>query len=162
MRSILYVGATLMIGASIYGFVDYKKTSQKKEFTNMYENQVEKSPVVSGEKKVKEEINTKTISEKREAKKAESKPEELAPVKTRSKDFVTPVETTGLKTEASVKTDELKEIKSVKKIKSAKPKKLNYKLFSRGSLEERYVEKTLKLEEPKAKVEPKKTEDKDQ
>ena len=36
MKSILYVGATLMIGASIYGFVEYKQTSQKKEFTSMY------------------------------------------------------------------------------------------------------------------------------
>ena len=33
MKSILYVGATLMIGASIYGFVDYKKTSRNNEFT---------------------------------------------------------------------------------------------------------------------------------
>jgi hypothetical protein len=36
MKSILYVGATLMIGASIYGFVDYKQTSQKKEFKEQY------------------------------------------------------------------------------------------------------------------------------
>jgi hypothetical protein len=36
MKSILYVGATLMIGACIYGFVDYKKTSSRKEFINMY------------------------------------------------------------------------------------------------------------------------------
>ena len=30
MKSILYVGATLMIGASIYGFVDYKKQATTK------------------------------------------------------------------------------------------------------------------------------------
>lgn len=36
MKSILYVGATLMIGASIYGFVDYKQTQNKKEFKAMY------------------------------------------------------------------------------------------------------------------------------
>lgn len=36
MRSILYAGAALMIGASIYGFIDYKKTSSKKEFAAMY------------------------------------------------------------------------------------------------------------------------------
>jgi hypothetical protein len=36
MKSILYVGATLMVGASIYGFVNYEQTSKKKEFTNMY------------------------------------------------------------------------------------------------------------------------------
>ena len=36
MKSMLYVGATLMIGASIYGFVDYKQTHNKKEFKEMY------------------------------------------------------------------------------------------------------------------------------
>ncbi len=36
MKSILYVGATLMVAASIYGFVDYKQSSQKKEFNGMY------------------------------------------------------------------------------------------------------------------------------
>ncbi len=36
MKSVLYVGATLMIGASIYGFVDYKHTQNKKEFKEMY------------------------------------------------------------------------------------------------------------------------------
>ena len=46
MKSILYVGATLMIGASIYGFVDYKKTSHSKEFTGMYSAEKIKEPVV--------------------------------------------------------------------------------------------------------------------
>jgi len=36
MKSILYAGAALMIGASIYGFVDYKQSSRKKEFKKMY------------------------------------------------------------------------------------------------------------------------------
>lgn len=36
MKAILYTGAALMIGASIYGFVDYKQTSRKKEFKTMY------------------------------------------------------------------------------------------------------------------------------
>jgi hypothetical protein len=60
-----------------------------------------------------------------------------------------------------VNTDELKENKAVKKIRTAKSKKLNSKLFSRGSLEERYVEKTLKLEIPKEKSVTKKAEDKE-
>ena len=49
MKSMLYVGATLMIGASIYRFVDYKQTSQKKEFTNMYDHKIT-APVVEEEK----------------------------------------------------------------------------------------------------------------
>ena len=51
MKSILYVGATLMIGASIYGFVDYKKTSQKKEFSTMYGEEKKKEVVVIAETK---------------------------------------------------------------------------------------------------------------
>lgn len=37
MKTIIYVGAVLMAGASVYGIVDYKKASRKNEFTNMYE-----------------------------------------------------------------------------------------------------------------------------
>ena len=44
MKSILYAGAALMIGASIYGFVDYKKNHDKKEFTGMY-NETKHDPV---------------------------------------------------------------------------------------------------------------------
>jgi hypothetical protein len=40
MKAILYTGAALMIGASIYGFVDYKQTSRKKEFKTMYKEPV--------------------------------------------------------------------------------------------------------------------------
>ncbi|HSU27446.1 MAG TPA: hypothetical protein VLJ68_03635 [Chitinophagaceae bacterium] len=46
MKSILYVGATLMIGASIYGFVDYKNANHDKQFSKMYEPQPVKEPVV--------------------------------------------------------------------------------------------------------------------
>lgn len=53
MKSVLYVGASLMIGASIYGFVDYKQTSHKKEFTTMYveEKATEPVPEIVREKK---------------------------------------------------------------------------------------------------------------
>src|SRR5258705_3365996 len=59
MKAILYAGAVLMTGASIYGFIDYKKTSRDKAFTTMYKTEeggtaVEKtSPVI--ETKSKEE-----------------------------------------------------------------------------------------------------------
>lgn len=36
MKSFLYVGASLMIGASIYGIIDYQKTSHEKEFKTLY------------------------------------------------------------------------------------------------------------------------------
>lgn len=36
MKPLLLAGAALMIGASIYGVVDYQHTKNKKEFTTMY------------------------------------------------------------------------------------------------------------------------------
>jgi hypothetical protein len=39
MKSVFYVGAALMIGASIYGFVDYKKTIRNEQFKSMYEKE---------------------------------------------------------------------------------------------------------------------------
>ena len=36
MKSMLYIGATLMIGACIYGFVDFKKANHNKEFRSLY------------------------------------------------------------------------------------------------------------------------------
>jgi hypothetical protein len=36
MKPLLYIGAALMIGAGIYGFVDYKKKNQSKEFQSLY------------------------------------------------------------------------------------------------------------------------------
>ena len=48
MKSMLYVGAALMIGASIYGFVDYKQTSKQKEFTKLYSaDDPDKDPVLT-------------------------------------------------------------------------------------------------------------------
>ncbi len=35
MKSFLYIGASLMIGASIYGIIDYQKTSHEKEFKTL-------------------------------------------------------------------------------------------------------------------------------
>ena len=50
MKSILYLGAVLMIGASIYGFVDYKKTSRNEKFKNMYAEKEITEPVAIPEK----------------------------------------------------------------------------------------------------------------
>ena len=46
MKSILYAGAALMIGASVYGFVDYRQNSRNTEFKNLYE---EKQPALTPE-----------------------------------------------------------------------------------------------------------------
>lgn len=72
MKSVLFVGAALMIGASIYGFVDYKKTSHDKKFTRMYEDEkatvtpVTTEPVVTDRADVSpataEEVSEKTTA----------------------------------------------------------------------------------------------------
>jgi hypothetical protein len=88
MKSVLYVGATLMIGASIYGFVDYRKTSHKKEFNNMYKEKevtepakaIDEKTVVSVDKKeatVKEEKTVATPAKKETKKVAKKKKRKL-------------------------------------------------------------------------------------
>ena len=60
MKKMLFAGAVLMIGASVYGFVDYKKASQKNEFKNLYaEKQKEtgKDPVIDTNKVVTEKAD---------------------------------------------------------------------------------------------------------
>ena len=49
MKAILYVGGALMVAASIYGFIDYKKSSHDKNFKTLYENK--KEVAVPAEKK---------------------------------------------------------------------------------------------------------------
>ena len=65
MKSILYVGATLMIGASIYGFVDYQKASRKKEFTKMYEEKNAKDPIVTDKKTVDIKSDPVVVNDKK-------------------------------------------------------------------------------------------------
>lgn len=160
MKSILYVGATLMLGASIYGVVDYRNSSQKQEFTGMYEAREEQPDLVVEKKKHPDKPEVEVATTKTERKKV-SRKKEFVPAENQAKELVLPVEPIELTLDAKIKNDELKENSYVKKIKSAKPKKINHKLFSRGSLEERYVEKTLKME-PGKKEETKKTEVKEE
>ena len=114
MKKFLLVGAVLMAGASIYGFVDYNKTKRNNEFSKMYDETATKKsediktndePVIS-----KKEIaaNEETGSEKKEA-----------------------VKNSNVSKPAFVK-------KSVKR-KIQKPRKINYKSFSRASLREKTV-----------------------
>jgi hypothetical protein len=120
MKSILYAGATLMIGASIYGFVDYKKTSRNKEFTSMYAEKKTPAPEV-----VMDEIIPIPAAEK--------------------KDAVIPAANTVAKT-TEPKSKAVVTKKTVKKVK--KKRTFNTRLFSRGALDERYIE-PVKTEEKK-------------
>ncbi|MBC7875428.1 MAG: hypothetical protein H7Y01_15615 [Ferruginibacter sp.] len=172
MKSILYVGATLMIGASIYGFVDYKKTSQNKEFSSMYKEEQETAPVVSMESKTTEPVIKKDadvpvrqpkvrvagIEKKTLSKKQVTPPEEI----------IAAIQPIGY--DEKMVTNEIKEIEKsavdvnisndsgVEKKVVKKKKKLNHKIFSRAPLRD---EVEIDRVQP-AKVSVKKTENKEQ
>lgn len=64
MKSILYVAGTLMIGASIYGFVDYSKTKRSREFKTMYEEPEVKKPIVTEEKTLTVTVAPEMVTKK--------------------------------------------------------------------------------------------------
>jgi len=160
MKSILYVGATLMIGASIYGFVDYKKTKQEKEFTSMYEGEKKKEPVIMAENKTTEPVVKKDmpVTEKKVVSKKQDtgKEDEIRPIKPIGEDeMVSTKETKEIDNPGisiNVPSDNNIEKKVVKK-----KRKLSTKLFSRAPIREDEME----LPEP-VKPTVKKTENKDQ
>jgi hypothetical protein len=123
MKKFLIVGAALMAGASIYGFVDYNKTKRSKEFSRLY-NETE---------------NRKTDA---------ALPE---PAKDSKTAVAVKTESTIVKKEAVKNTNKSKPavIKTPVKRKIEKPGKLSHKLFSRAPLKEDYMEKTIKIELPK-------------
>jgi hypothetical protein len=109
MKSVLYVAAALMIGASIYGFVDYSKTKGSKEFDSMYEEKKTADLVIVEERKPVSDV---------------------APaVKTGPSRKVK---------EEKVETVKVSKVNVVKKStdKLKKKRKINYKSFSRAPLKE--------------------------
>lgn len=112
MRSILYIGAILMISAGIYGFVDYRKTSQKREFSSMYQSTgietpgKEVLPVTAATAEEEKSVLKETGASKIKTKEATDKPVARA----------------------------------VKKIKRSKNKELSFKKFSRAPLREEVIE----------------------
>jgi hypothetical protein len=152
MKSILYVGATLMIGASIYGFVDYKQTSHKKEFKEMYVEEKTDGPVVAPSpnntepvvaRVIDKVVNKKTrpaVTKEIRTEKAETVPviKPLADEEKMNSSATTAIEKTSVTVIPSKENNVVK-----------KKRKLSTKLFSRGALDERYIEP--KVKEPKNK-----------
>ena len=147
MKAFLYAGAVLMTGASIYGFIDYKKSTHNKDFTNLYKS--DDQAVVTETKQPVADSKTSLVGN-----------EKIAEVKKNSEVVKTvyPVTTTKEKTVTNmtmnpvdpVKTEAISNVTVTPKPTSIKKKKvLSYKLFSRGALEEKYINKELKLDEPK-------------
>jgi len=151
MKSIFYVGATLMIGASIYGFVDYQKTSHKKEFSNMYKEPANTEPEKTvAEKKVIPAENKKVLVTEKKAtvkKNVVAKEKTIGGIRPIAADEKLDASTTTNIEKAEITVTPSKEAAKVVK----KKRKLNTKLFSRGALDERYIEKEMKLETPKEK-----------
>lgn len=129
MKKFLFIGAVLMVGASIYGFVDYNKTKHSKRFSNLYKETETKvqpaaQPAIAEEDKPGSGLKTEIPEVKKEA-----------------------VKNSNVSKPAIVK-------KPVKQ-KIQKPRKISYKSFSRAPLREPVIEKTINIEP--AKKEPVKT-----
>jgi hypothetical protein len=108
MKSIFYIGAALMIGAGIYGFVDYKKVNQTKEFKTLYDGKEVKADNSSEFTEIDQSSIVKPVLKE-------------APMKTAT---VSPAK------------EEIKPVaKTAKKQKVKKKKRLSSKLFSRSTLE---------------------------
>lgn len=161
MKAILYAGAVLMTGASIYGFIDFKKSGRK--LSNLYETNQKTTPqrdaIIEVDKKEAAEKSVTPV--KAEAPVKVKKQAALLTSASKTEDKIikpdnTPVTLETKEKSESLKTAALKENSNGKKIKVAKKKRVNYKMFSRGALEERYIEKIT----PKPEI--KKTETKEQ
>ncbi|OSZ73813.1 hypothetical protein CAP36_17585 [Chitinophagaceae bacterium IBVUCB2] len=149
-----------MIGASIYGFVDYKQTSHNKEFTNMYveEKVNEPTPEVATEKKevavVNEPVNnSKSVDVKKKALKKEEAVdyptvEDISPIKPISEeDMITSGDNKKIE-EAAVTVTPSKEHKL-----KVKRKKLSTKIFSRAPMKYEVEEVTITTAKADAKKE---------
>jgi hypothetical protein len=110
MKPLLYFAASLMIGASIYGFVDYSDARQSREFKAMYHEEEDPDAV--------------------EIKKIESTETERSLVR---KEGITSKVEPALKEE--IVPAVLKKAKKASK-KINRKKKINYKSFSRAPLRE--------------------------
>ena len=147
MKSILYVGATLMIGASIYGFVDYKNTSHKEEFTGMYQEEKIAVPEVITEKKT-----DAIVTEKNDVVVTKNKVSKKFSLTKKEKPFeetVNGIEPIGKDEVGSTGTITIEPTEVDKKIADNAPvskhfkkkKRINARIFSRAPIrEEVYVE----------------------
>lgn len=158
MKSILYAGAALMIGASIYGFVDYKQTHKKKEFKEMYAEKKKEAPVAVATPD--EPVTSKEIAVTEKTKPVAGK--KAVAVKAKEADPVQPIaDADKLVTEKKVFGDEpavtvepSRESSALKTVK--KKRKLKKELFSRAPLRD---EEEVLIQPAKEKV--KKTESKE-
>lgn len=114
MKAFIYTGAAIMAGAVIYGLIDYKTSSNAKEFKNLYKT----------EEQVKKEDVANTATGKSQT--------TFVPVAIFNDDNKIDMKPTSVKT-STANTSGQKSVLKKKKV-------LNYKLFSRAALDEKYIQ----------------------
>ena len=126
MKAILYIGAILMVGASVYGFIDYKKSSHDKNFRRLYDN---KEQVVAP----KQETDHNLVKEE---------PAKVSEEPRTDRSSASPVAET--KKEPTINSTDKKSAKAKRKI--------ALKKYSRAALDEKYLKEETKVKvEPKNK-----------
>ncbi|HQU56656.1 MAG TPA: hypothetical protein PLG88_04460 [Chitinophagaceae bacterium] len=141
MKSILYVGAALMIGASIYGFVDYTQTKQKKEFKKMYSEKEKPVPVILKKQELTTPVVQKEVVTTSYAKEA---PITLTKKTVETKSSKMSAVTTTKKAEIKTNDNPVKEVvkkEQPPKVKleiKKKKRKISAKIFSRAPLDDEY------------------------
>ena len=128
MKAILYAGAVLMVSASIYGFIDYKKSSHNKNFRNLYDN---KEQVVSS----KQEPNPELVKEE---------PAKVSEKNRTDRSSNAPV--------AEVKKESTMNSGDKKPAGTKLKRKISAKKFSRAALDEKYLKEEIKIEPKKGEV----------
>jgi hypothetical protein len=146
MKAFLLAGAVLMTGASIYGFIDYKRTSRSKEFRDLYKETpapaVVRQPLIET-KTTKDATKPQGYQSKKKMTgypaKTVSTPvvDETKSIAGKEKMTINPVET--------VKTEGIGEDKvEAKSISIKKKKRINAKMFSRAAPRDVEIEKPSK------------------
>jgi len=141
MKSILYVGASLMVAASIYGFVDLNQSSNKKEFKTMYTEKKAVLPVGFTDVETTEPVvekkevakQTKTIATKKKVAKVEKEEDVFPAIKRITTDQKLTSENKDISLTNEVTVVPAKENKVVV---TKKKRKISTKLFSRAPLRE--------------------------
>jgi hypothetical protein len=130
MKAILFTGALLMVGASIYGFIDYRDSAGKKSFKSLYS--AEKPNSASAvETKKEAEVSSGNFTPVKTARTKEVRVEGKESEPLTYKKDVTPVET--IKETLETKAVTVKDEKA--RSKSSKKKKVKTKMFSRGAID---------------------------
>src|SRR6185436_21169264 len=125
MKAILYVGGALMVAASIYGFIDYKRSSHDKNFNRLYNEKEVRTTKANGD------LNT---TKKEPVKAAEAKDKEFA-------------------ASGETKSKEVKAISTAEKKPVIKKKrKVTFEEFSRAKLDDKPLIEETKTEPKKEEI----------